>query len=247
MDEFICFKPQLVGVAAVDNCNNRLFNHAQRRAHLLRTVDADPNRPAMPVASKDLAEAATALCSSYRNQLAAITAQDAVTDDSTSIQPTINRELSDLADAALEGVLTIARHETEDNERVRFIIIGIGRLGAQELNYVSDVDLIYVVEPADKDVDHQTLIRVGTRMGTMLQRVCQSATMSVVEQPLRQIDSGPHPRSEDGALVRALSSHKSYYEQWAENWGLQALLEARPVIGNPDFGQAYMDVTRPFV
>ena len=96
----------------------------------------------MPVASKDLAEAATALRSSYRNQLAAIIAQDAVADDPTSIQPTISRELSDLADAALEGALAIARHETEGSEHVRFTIIGMGKLGAQELNYVSDVDLI---------------------------------------------------------------------------------------------------------
>jgi len=170
MGKFMRFKPQLVEAAAVDNCNSHLFNHAQRRARLLKAVGADPDEPAMPVASKDLAEAATALRSSYRNQLAAIIAQDAVADDPTSIQPTISRELSDLADAALEGALAIARHETEGSEHVRFTIIGMGKLGAQELNYVSDVDLIYVVEPADKDVDHQTLIRVGTKMGTMLQR-----------------------------------------------------------------------------
>ena len=78
----------------------------------------------------------------------------------------------------------------------------MGKLGAQELNYVSDVDLIYVVEPADKDVDHQTLIRVGTKMGTMLQRVCQSAIMGVAEQPLWQIDGGLRPEGKDGALVR---------------------------------------------
>ena len=103
--------------AAVDNCNSHLFNHAQRRARLLKAVGADPDEPAMPVASKDLAEAATALRSSYRNQLAAIIAQDAVADDPTSIQPTISRELSDLADAALEGALAIARHETEARPR----------------------------------------------------------------------------------------------------------------------------------
>ena len=220
MGKFMRFKPQLVEAAAVDNCNSHLFNHAQRRARLLKAVGADPDEPAMPVASKDLAEAATALRSSYRNQLAAIIAQDAVADDPTSIQPTISRELSDLADAALEGALAIARHETEGSEHVRFTIIGMGKLGAQELNYVSDVDLIYVVEPADKDVDHQTLIRVGTKMGTVLQRVCQSAIMGVAEQPLWQ---------------------------WAENWEFQALLKARPVAGDPDLGQAYMDMTRPFV
>ena len=235
MGKFMRFKPQLVEAAAVDNCNSHLFNHAQRRARLLKAVGADPDEPAMPVASKDLAEAATALRSSYRNQLAAIIAQDAVADDPTSIQPTISRELSDLADAALEGALAIARHETEGSEHVRFTIIGMGQLGAQELNYVSDVDLIYVVEPADKDVDHQTLIRVGTKMGTMLQRVCQSAIMGVAEQPLWQIDGGLRPEGKDGALVRVLSSHKNYYEQWAENWEFQALLKA------------YMDMTRPFV
>ena len=247
MGKFMRFKPQLVEAAAVDNCNSHLFNHAQRRARLLKAVGADPDEPAMPVASKDLAEAATALRSSYRNQLAAIIAQDAVADDPTSIQPTISRELSDLADAALEGALAIARHETEGSEHVRFTIIGMGKLGAQELNYVSDVDLIYVVEPADKDVDHQTLIRVGTKMGTMLQRVCQSAIMGVAEQPLWQIDGGLRPEGKDGALVRVLSSHKNYYEQWAENWEFQALLKARPVAGDPDLGQAYMDMTRPFV
>ena len=247
MGKFMRFKPQLVEAAAVDNCNSHLFNHAQRRARLLKAVGADPDEPAMPVASKDLAEAATALRSSYRNQLAAIIAQDAVADDPTSIQPTISRELSDLADAALEGALAIARHETEGSEHVRFTIIGMGKLGAQELNYVSDVDLIYVVEPADKDVDHQTLIRVGTKMGTVLQRVCQSAIMGVAEQPLWQIDGGLRPEGKDGALVRVLSSHKNYYEQWAENWEFQALLKARPVAGDPDLGQAYMDMTRPFV
>ena len=41
--------------------------------------------------------------------------------------------------------------------------------------------------------------------------------------------------------------HKNYYEQWAENWEFQALLKARPVAGDPDLGQAYMDMTRPFV
>lgn len=47
--------------------------------------------------------------------------------------------------------------------------------------------------------------------------------------------------------MRVLSSHKNYYEQWAENWEFQALLKARPVAGDPDLGQAYMDMTRPFV
>lgn len=247
MGKFMRFRPELVEAASVGSADSHLFNRAQRRARLLMEVGADPDDQAMPVASKDLAEAATALRAGYRRQLAAIIAQDVMAEDPIRIQPTISSELSDLADAALEGALAIARHEIEGSEHVRFTIIGMGKLGAQELNYVSDVDLIYVVEPADKDVDHQTLIRVGTKMGTMLQRVCQSAIMGVAEQPLWQIDGGLRPEGKDGALVRVLSSHKNYYEQWAENWEFQALLKARPVAGDPDLGQAYMDMTRPFV
>ena len=247
MGKFMRFRPDLVAAAATDECNSHLFNHAQRRVRLLKAVGADPDDDAHPTASKDLAEAATALRAAYRRQLAAIIAQDAVAEDPTAIQPIISHELSDLADAALEGALAIARREVEGSDQVRFTIIGMGKLGAQELNYVSDVDLIYVVEPASKDVDHQTLIRVGTKMGTMLQRVCQSTIMGVAEQPLWQIDGGLRPEGKDGQLVRVLESHKNYYEQWAENWEFQALLKARPVAGDLELGQAYMAMTRPFV
>ena len=167
--------------------------------------------------------------------------------DPTTIQPRISQELSDLADAALEGALAIARNEIEGSEHVRFTIIGMGKLGAQELNYVSDVDLIYVVEPADPDTNGMTLNRIGTKLATTLQRVCQSVIMGVAEPTLWQIDGGLRPEGKDGPLVRRLESHEAYYEQWAENWEFQALLKARPVAGDPELGKAYMDMTRPFV
>lgn len=71
--------------------------------------------------------------------------------------------------------------------------------------------------------------------------------MGVAEPTLWQIDGGLRPEGKDGPLVRKLESHEAYYEQWAENWEFQALLKARPVAGDPDLGQAYMDMTRPFV
>ena len=135
----------------------------------------------------------------------------------------------------------------DGSEHVRFAIIGMGKLGAQELNYVSDVDLIYVVEPADMDTNGMALSRIGTKMATTLQRVCQSVIMGVAEPTLWQIDGGLRPEGKDGPLVRRLESHEAYYEQWAENWEFQALLKARPVAGDTDLGQAYMDMTRPFV
>lgn len=147
MGKLMRFRPELVEAAANDACESHLYNHEQRRAHVLKSVGADPNDHTMPTASLPLAEAATALRKTYRKQLAAIMAQDATANDPIEIQPRISTELSDLADAALEGALAIARHEVDGSEHVRFAIIGMGKLGAQELNYVSDVDLIYVVEP----------------------------------------------------------------------------------------------------
>ena len=241
------FRPELVEAAANDACESHLYNHEQRRAHVLKSVGADPNDRTMPTASLPLAEAATALRKTYRKQLAAIMAQDATANDPIEIQPRISTELSDLADAALEGALAIARHEVDGSGHVRFAIIGMGKLGAQELNYVSDVDLIYVVEPADADTNGMTLSRVGTKMATTLQRVCQSVIMGVAEPTLWQIDGGLRPEGKDGPLVRRLESHEAYYEQWAENWEFQALLKARPVAGDSDLGRAYMSMTRPFV
>lgn len=247
MGKLMRFRPELVEAAANDACESHLYNHEQRRAHVLKSVGADPNDHTMPTASLPLAEAVTALRKTYRKQLAAIMAQDATANDPITIQPRISTELSDLADAALEGALAIARHEVDGSEHVRFAIIGMGKLGAQELNYVSDVDLIYVVEPADADTNGMTLSRVGTKMATTLQRVCQSVIMGVAEPTLWQIDGGLRPEGKDGPLVRRLESHEAYYEQWAENWEFQALLKARPVAGDSDLGQAYMSMTRPFV
>ena len=247
MGKLMRFRPELVEAAANDACESHLYNHEQRRVHVLKSVGADPNDHTMPTASLPLAEAATALRKTYRKQLAAIMAQDATANDPIEIQPRISTELSDLADAALEGALAIARHEVDGSEHVRFAIIGMGKLGAQELNYVSDVDLIYVVEPADMDTNGMALSRIGTKMATTLQRVCQSVIMGVAEPTLWQIDGGLRPEGKDGPLVRRLESHEAYYEQWAENWEFQALLKARPVAGDTDLGQAYMDMTRPFV
>ncbi|NEG72825.1 bifunctional [glutamine synthetase] adenylyltransferase/[glutamine synthetase]-adenylyl-L-tyrosine phosphorylase [Bifidobacterium ramosum] len=247
MGKFMRFRLDLVEAAASDACNSHLFNHDQRRDHVLRSVGADPTDRDAPTATLDLADATTALRRTYRKQLAAIIAQDTTADDPIALQPRISEELSDLADAALEGALAIARHEIDGSEHVRFTIIGMGKLGARELNYVSDVDLIYVVEPADHDIDRQTLTRIGTKMGTLLQRVCQSVIMGVAEPTLWQIDGGLRPEGKDGPLVRTLDSHRGYYEQWAENWEFQALLKARPVAGDKRLGQAYMDMTQPFV
>ena len=75
MGKLMRFRPDLVQAAATDHCNSHLYNHDQRRAHVLESVGADPNDRMSPTATMDLADAATALRRTYRNQLAAIIAQ----------------------------------------------------------------------------------------------------------------------------------------------------------------------------
>ena len=149
MGKMMRARPDLVEAVAVDRCGSRDFDRARRREHILNAVGADPADATAPTATLDLAQATTGLRAAYYKQLATIMAEDMTAADPISEQPRISRMLADLADAALEGALAIARHEVAGSERCRFAIIGMGKLGAQELNYVSDVDLIYVVEPAD--------------------------------------------------------------------------------------------------
>ncbi|MBW3088163.1 bifunctional [glutamine synthetase] adenylyltransferase/[glutamine synthetase]-adenylyl-L-tyrosine phosphorylase [Bifidobacterium sp. 82T24] len=239
-------RPALVRAVTGDGYESHLWNREQRRAAVLQRIGADPAAD-NPVSDGPMAESVTALRRCYREQLAAIMARDVTADDPLTMQPGISRNLSDLADAALEGALAIARHEVPESERCRFAIIGMGKLGARELNYVSDVDLIYVVEPADDGLGHERLIRIGTKLGVTLQKFCQSVVMGVAEPMLWQIDGGLRPEGKDGPLVRTLDSHLGYYDKWAENWEFQALLKARPVAGDPQLGREYYERTRPLV
>ena len=246
MGTLMRFRPDLVRAAVTPPRDTAIVTREARRARILDAVGADP-ASAIPVAGKVLAEAAGALRADYREQLAAIMAQDVTAGDPIEIQPKISAELSDLADAALEGALAIARREVAGSEHVRFAVIGMGKLGARELNYVSDVDLIYVVEPADEATDNTTLTRIGTKIATTLQRVCQSVVAGVAEQPLWQIDGALRPEGKDGPLVRRLEAHRAYYEQWAQNWEFQALLKARAVAGDAVLGADYEAMAARFV
>ncbi|KFI65980.1 bifunctional [glutamine synthetase] adenylyltransferase/[glutamine synthetase]-adenylyl-L-tyrosine phosphorylase [Bifidobacterium cuniculi] len=208
-----------------------------------------------PVATRDLATGTNALRRTYRNQLAAIMAADVTAVDPIAVQPAISRALSDIADAALEGALAIARREVPESGKVRFAVIGMGKLGAQELNYVSDVDLIYVVEPtmdtvggqSEPSIGDERLTRIGTKMATVLQKVCQSVIAGTTEPALWSIDTALRPEGKDGPLVRRLEAHRAYYGQWSENWEFQALLKARAVAGDAALGDSYMQMASSFV
>lgn len=144
----------------------------------------------------------------------------------------VSEALSDLADAALTTSLSVAVAKIFPSKPVstRLAVIAMGKCGAQELNYISDVDVIFVAEPADAK---------ATRLAGEFIRI-SSRTFFEVDAALR-------PEGKSGALVRTLDSHIAYYKRWAETWEFQALLKARPMTGDIDLGNEYVESLAPMV
>ena len=100
-------------------------------------------------------------------------------------------------------------------------VIGMGKLGGDELNYASDIDVMFVGEG-----DHATMVR---------------AARNVLEHARRcfRVDANLRPEGRDGPLARSVGSYEAYWDKWAQPWEFQALLKARPVAGDATLGEAY--------
>ena len=211
-------------------------------AELLVAVGADP-AAAVPVADLDGMAGIDAMRRAYQRRLLAIAATDLTAPDPLDVLPAVAAALADLASAALEASLALARADLDDHGAgVRLAVIGMGKCGGRELNYVSDVDVIYVVEPDGVDEAHA--ITVGTKLAAGLARACSTAAG---EPALWPVDAALRPEGKNGPLVRTLSSHQAYYERWAHTWEFQALLKARPVAGDAELGRAYVEAVNPMV
>ncbi len=219
------------------------------RAELLLAVDADPSLE-RPVAGRPRDAATDALRVAYRRRLLAIAGRDLVAADPPALMPTIAAELADLASAALEAALAIAQSELPVTATpCRFAVIGLGKTGGGELNYVSDVDVIYVAEPLEPGADGPAgddagALKTATKLAVALARACSASTP---EGTLWPVDAALRPEGKSGLLVRTVASHVAYYERWAQTWEFQALLKARAVAGDRELGQAYLDAIVPMV
>lgn len=190
----------------------------------------------------DLAEKATdardalqPLQSLYRDRLLVLSGLDlASTVENEAVLPftTVGEHLSDLADAALGAALNVA-HKSVGGEMPRLAVIAMGKCGARELNYVSDVDVIFVAEgSADQ-------LAIATRVAGEMMRFAGDAFF--------EVDAALRPEGKRGQLVRTLDSHVAYYQRWAKTWEFQALMKARPAVGDAELGKQYIDALMPMV
>src|SRR5699024_9145113 len=124
----------------------------------------------VPVATITGTAGVDALRRCYRRRLLAVAAVDLTSPDAYATFPGVAAALSDLAAAALDAALAVARADLPDHGRgVQLAVIGMGKTGGRELNYISDVDVVHVVDAAE-GTDEQDAITVGTRLAGALAR-----------------------------------------------------------------------------
>lgn len=183
----------------------------------------------------------------YRRHLAQIALYDVLHTSPTEAFPAVAAGLADLAGAALDAAVDVARREVPfpaaDVAATPLAVIAMGKAGARELNYVSDVDVIFVTESTD-EVSTDRAVLISTRIAIA---ATHAITDLAAEPGLWEVDANLRPEGKDGALVRTLDSHVAYYERWAKSWEFQALLKARPIAGSADLGARYADAVAPFV
>ena len=155
--------------------------------------------------------------------------------------------LADLAAAVLDAALIVARATVKfpsaEVAATRLAIIGMGKAGARELNYVSDVDVIFVAG-GSVDLPDGRVVEIATRLAMATMRGIHDYSR---EPALWEVDANLRPEGKDGALVRSLDSHIAYYDRWAKSWEFQALLKARPLAGDLVLGQRFVDAVSPKV
>ena len=212
------------------------------RHHLLNAVGALPEaQEPVATANPDGPSPLNALRIAYRQWLLGIAARDL---SGLAGMESVAAWLSDLADATLEAALAIARYDVgEPAFTCRLAVIGMGKCGGRELNYISDVDVIFVAE-AVEGFDEGDAIRAATHLAAALMRACSDVT---AEGSIWEVDAALRPEGKQGALVRTLPSHLGYYERWASTWEFQALLKARFAAGDADLGSRYIDAIAPLV
>ncbi|MGH3366940.1 MAG: bifunctional [glutamine synthetase] adenylyltransferase/[glutamine synthetase]-adenylyl-L-tyrosine phosphorylase, partial [Nocardioidaceae bacterium] len=156
----------------------------------------------------------------------------------------VSAVLAELAGETLDAALRIAAAEMPDDAAsCRLAVIAMGKCGGCELNYVSDVDVIFVAEPADGE-DEATALRAGAALASALMRICDEHTG---EGTIWPVDPALRPEGKAGPLVRTLDGHAAYYRRWARTWEFQALLKARPAAGDLALGEEWLVALQPLV
>ena len=179
----------------------------------------------------------------------------------------ITREISSVADVCLDAVYRICRqqfngrfgrpHHLDANDRwqpTEFCVFGLGKLGGQELNYSSDVDLIFVYteegqvfkEPPAKSQQGGKGLANHPFFKRLVEAFVAELTRMTPEGALYRIDLRLRPEGDAGPLARSLGSYENYYSQWGQTWERMMLIKARRVAGDEALASEFIEMIQPF-
>jgi glutamate-ammonia-ligase adenylyltransferase len=180
----------------------------------------------------------------------------------------VMRELSDLASSTLQVAYQICRRcqirdhgvplvlvEGAAPREAEFTVIGMGKLGGRELNFSSDIDIIYFYE-SDKGESAGVEGGSGNRKGVISLHAFFNKLGEMISKALSQVtedgfvfrvDVGLRPEGKSGDMAVSLRSAEIYYESWGQSWERTAMLKARPVAGSLGLGEQLLKTLQPFI
>jgi len=171
----------------------------------------------------------------------------------------ITQEISVVADVSLQAAYDTCNRDMEkrygipqysdedgNSRRCTFTVLGMGKLGGEELNYSSDIDIMYLYSTEKGETSHGILSnhQYFVKLSEMLSQVIGQTTD---EGFVFRVDTRLRPEGERGDLASPLRSYEVYYESWGQTWERAALLKVRPVAGDEDLGKAFLKMIQPFV
>jgi glutamate-ammonia-ligase adenylyltransferase len=153
-------------------------------------------------------------------------------------------EIAAIADALLERALLLGREKLASAGQApvkgEMVVLGMGKLGGQELNYNSDIDLLFVYEAEGDPVE------ANRYFNGLAEFVIQAMETPSALGNLFRVDMNLRPEGM-GDLARPLESYLRHYEERSQPWELQALTKARPCAGDKALGERFLQEVEPFI
>lgn len=183
----------------------------------------------------------------YRREVLRIGAKDILGNADLAA---VTKELSDLADALVDASCRLAeltlREKYGSTPAAPYAIIGLGKLGGGELNYSSDIDIIFVYGE-EGTLSTGKNITYHEYFNKFVEKVVQNLSQASGEGHIYRVDTRLRPESGMGPLARSVQSYLLYYESRGELWERQMLIKGRPVAGDLEFGEQFLKQLTPFV
>ncbi|MEG3641527.1 bifunctional [glutamate--ammonia ligase]-adenylyl-L-tyrosine phosphorylase/[glutamate--ammonia-ligase] adenylyltransferase [Magnetococcus sp. PR-3] len=145
------------------------------------------------------------------------------------------------------GIPKVTLEEGAEESRARFVVLAMGKFGAYELNFSSDIDLIFLYDSDHGYTDGERSISVKNYYIRLGRELMQMMSRPTAEGMVFRTDLRLRPDGESGELSLSVLSAETYYESWGQTWERSAMIKARPVAGDLDLGAQFLNNLHPFV